>query len=119
MLQRVDFLNLIICGIACYLLYNLHNVKQNTFRWLVLGVVISIVYDLLWFFLKSSESSKDAFGRFALFMTYISFLVRLAMALVYWKDSLDYDNIMLGKKVDVAIRTMILNATNNQQASQQ
>jgi hypothetical protein len=109
----VDFLNLLICGASCYMLYNLHQIKQNTFRWLVLGVFVSIVYDLLWFFLKTSESAKEGgFGRFALLMTYISFIVRIAMGLVYWKDSLDYDNIMLGKKVDVAIRTMILNATN-------
>ena len=74
-----------------------------------------MVYDLVWFILKNPETSERGanlgYGRFALFMTYMSFFVRLAMAMVYWKDSLDFDSIMLGKKVDVAIRTMILNAT--------
>jgi hypothetical protein len=94
-------------------MYNLHNVKQNTFRWLTLAVFLSLIYDLVWFIMKNPESAQGnlSYGRFALFMTYLSFFVRLAMALVYWKDSLDFDSIMLGKKVDVAIRTMILNAT--------
>ena len=39
-------------------------------------------------------------------MSYLGFFVRLLMALVYWKDSLDFDNIMLGRKVDKAIRTI-------------
>lgn len=120
MFQRLDFLNVPICLVACYLMYNLHNVKQNTFRWLTLAVFLSLVYDLVWFFFKNPETSEKSginlgYGRFALFMTYLSFFVRLAMAMVYWKDSLDFDSIMLGKKVDVAIRTMILNATQQQQ----
>ena len=35
---------------------------------------------------------------FSLYMAYISFFARLIIALVYWKDSLDFDNIMLGKR---------------------
>ncbi len=36
-------------------------------------------------------------------MSYIGFIFRILMALVYWKDSLDFEKVMLGKKVDQAM----------------
>lgn len=90
------------------MLLNLHRVTQYTFRFLVLGIFISIVYDLFWFSIKKFEYEVDAKGEsgvernvkiFSLYMSYISFFLRLFMAIVYWKVSLDYDNIMLGRKV--------------------
>jgi hypothetical protein len=35
--------------------------------------------------------------KFSLMMSYISFFVRIIVALVYWKDSLDFDTIIQGK----------------------
>jgi hypothetical protein len=94
------------------MLLNLERINVYTFRFLVLGIIISIVYDLVWFSLKSYEyegtSSKTdpaltlaerSLRRFALYTSMISFFVRLIIALIYWKDSLDYDNIMLGRKI--------------------
>lgn len=73
------------------------------------GVLISIVYDLFWFSLMSmdyeGELNKADSGverrvkRFSFYTSIISFFVRLIMALVYWKDSLDFDNIMLGRRI--------------------
>ena len=91
------------------MLLNLNRVTQNTFRLLVLGILVSIIYDLFWFSLKTSEYSQDlkhdaglerSVKIFSLYMSYFSFFLRLIMALVYWKDSVDFDNIMLGRKVD-------------------
>jgi hypothetical protein len=91
------------------MLLNLNRVTQNTFRLLVVGILVSIIYDLFWFSIKSDEYLKDGkqdaglertVKMFSLYMSYFSFFLRLIMALVYWKDSLDFDNIMLGKKVD-------------------
>jgi len=72
----------------------------------VFGILISLIYDLVWFSLKSYEYDADTkndpsvlerkIRRFSLFASYISFFVRLIMGMVYWKDSLDFDNIMLG-----------------------
>jgi hypothetical protein len=31
---------------------------------------------------------------FSLYMSYISFFLRIIVALVYWKDSLDFDSII-------------------------
>jgi hypothetical protein len=96
------------------MLLNKERVTQNTFRYLVLGVVISIVYDLLWFSVKSYEyegyykndaavtAQERALRRFAFYTSIFSFFLRLVIALVYWKDSLDYDNIMLGRKLLIA-----------------
>lgn len=75
---------------------------------MVLGIFISIIYDLFWFSIKSLEYSSDLKSDaglerrvriFSLYMSYISFFVRLIMGLVYWKDSLDFDNIMLGRRI--------------------
>ena len=92
------------------MLVNLQEVTQNRFRWLVAAVLFSIVFDILW--LVFGTSSTDAKGveagvrKFGSVISVASFLTRLLMMLVYWKDSLDFDNIMLGKKVDQALRTV-------------
>jgi hypothetical protein len=91
------------------MLLNIERVTQNTFRLLVLGIFISIIYDLFWFSVNSSAYNQDQASDgglekrirvFSLYMSYISFFVRLIMGLIYWKDSLDFDTIMMGKKVD-------------------
>lgn len=91
------------------MLGNLHRVTKNTFRMLVLGILISILYDLIWFSLMSYEYGSDLkvdggmerrLRVFSLYMSYVSFFLRLIIALVFWKDSLDFDFIMLGKKVE-------------------
>ena len=93
------------------MLFNMDKVTQNTFRLLVLGIFISIAYDLFWFSLKSLEYQQDLkadagleknLRLFSLYMSYISFFVRLVMGLVYWKDSLDFDNIMQGRRMEGA-----------------
>lgn len=86
---------------------NLKEVSHNTFRYLVLAFCISIIFDLVWFSFKSSDTkSASILTTFSVCMTYLAFLLRLLMTVVYWKDSLDFDNIMLGLKVDKAIRTI-------------
>ena len=34
--------------------------------------------------------------KFSLYASYVSFFLRLIIAIVYWKDSLDFENIMHG-----------------------
>ena len=48
---RSDFVNLTVCTIAIYMMMNTDKVKKWTFRILVFIVIISLVYDLVWFFL--------------------------------------------------------------------
>ncbi|CDW87383.1 c2 domain containing protein [Stylonychia lemnae] len=99
---------LTVCTVAIYTLLNLNKQAKNTFRMLVGGILISIIYDLVWFSLKTTEYEIDSkndpgveksIKHFSLYASYISFFVRLIMGMIYWKDSLDFDNIMLGQKI--------------------
>jgi hypothetical protein len=92
------------------MLFNITSVTKNTFRWLVLGLFLSTIYDLLYFYLKSSEPTEIERGiySFSVTMSYIAFFLRLLMVIVYWKDSLDFDGIMLGHKVDRVVRNVIV-----------
>ena len=88
---------------------NVERIGRNVFRYLVLGLVLSCFVDLIWFFIKSNEAyspdvgSERALRVFSQTMSYIGFILRILMALVYWKDSLDFEKVMLGKKVDQAL----------------
>lgn len=101
MFYRSDFFNMNICVVALYMLLNNERITHYTFRMLVFAVFISLIYDLIWFAMKASEystESKNDSGmeknvkRFSLYMSYISFFIRLLVALVYWKASLDFDS---------------------------
>lgn len=87
------------------MLFNLETLSKNTFRWLVLGLFLSIIYDLLYFYLRASQPHEIEQGIYAFssVMSYIAFFLRLFMVLVYWKDSLDFDGIMLGHRVNRVI----------------
>jgi len=85
MFLRPDFLNLTICVTALYMLNNLEMITKGKFRVLVLGVFLSLIYDLIWFYIKHSEYTNDADGsnetgmrKFSLIMSYASFLLRVS-----------------------------------------
>jgi hypothetical protein len=50
--HRPDFINLTICIIALYMMFNTERITRSTFRGLVLCIFISLLYDLLWFSIK-------------------------------------------------------------------
>jgi hypothetical protein len=69
----------------------------------------SLIYDLFWFIFKADDPTLKNAGiitKFSMFMTYIAFILRIILAIVFWKDSLDFENIVLGKKVDNTIRVI-------------
>mmetsp|Transcript_28750 Transcript_28750/g.27713 ORF Transcript_28750/g.27713 Transcript_28750/m.27713 type:complete len:160 (+) Transcript_28750:118-597(+) len=99
---RPDFLDLTIVVSAIFMLTNAYKITSNTFRGLVIAIIFSLFYDIFWFGIKSNEykaDQKDDGGlqggirMFSLYMSYISFFVRIFMALVYWKDSLDFQKM--------------------------
>jgi len=81
---RTDFLNLTICTTAIYMLNNTDRIKRWSFRVLVFGIFLSLVYDLLWFYLQ--EQSNDAADggvqhrvrSFSLSISYLSFFFRVS-----------------------------------------
>ena len=91
MFLRPDFLNLTICMMGLFLMFNLDRVSRGKFRVLVLGVVLSMVYDGLWFYLKHSEymadeskndgSAETNLRKFSLTISYASFFFRVSTSL--------------------------------------
>jgi len=89
--HRADFINLTVCSCALFMLYNTETLTRNRFRLLVLGIILTLFYDLFWFIMKHSEYSEDSKGenvsenrvkRFSLFMSYISFFVRVRVKML-------------------------------------
>lgn len=87
MFLRPDFFNLTICVCALYMMFNTDRITKGRFRMLVLGIFITIIYDLIWFYLKhaeyTDEPKSDGGGevrvrRFSLMMSYASFLLRVS-----------------------------------------
>jgi hypothetical protein len=61
---------------------------------------MSLGYDLAWFFMHdvSNDTSDGGLQKgiknFSLYMSYFSFFFRIIVALVFWKDSLDFTRII-------------------------
>ena len=97
---RTDFLNLTVCTSAIYMILNTDKIKRWTFRALVLGIFLSLLYDLFWFMMQdvSNDTSDGGLQKtvknFPLMMSYFSFFFRIIVALVFWKDSLDFNRII-------------------------
>lgn len=100
---REDFFNVTIVCMALYVLSFAERVTASSFRWLVAGVFFSLFVDLFWFAMKSQEYQADqkadgglekGIRVFSLDMSYISFVLRVVVACVYWKDSLDFEGIV-------------------------
>jgi hypothetical protein len=92
MLQRSDFINLTVCCIALFLMFNTQRITKNLFKVLVLSIIMTLVYDLIWFYLKhkefSDESKNDGglstnLKRIVLMTSYISFLVRVSIVVEF------------------------------------
>jgi hypothetical protein len=86
MLKREDFLNLTICTSALFMMFNTDRISRGLFRILVLGIFISLIFDLTWFFIKHSEFAEDQkvdggmetnLRKIVLMLSYASFLLRV------------------------------------------
>ena len=101
---KADFVNLTACIVAIYLLSFADAMKEKYWRYLVFGIIMTLVYDLYWFWEKYSEYDGDAdeedggmegkIRRFSLTMACISFFYKIVMCFVYWKASIDYAAII-------------------------
>ena len=96
---KYDFLNLTAATIAIYLLTDLERVKPKYFRLLVAAIVVSLIYDIYWFWTKyrafSDEDDEDGGGierslkRFSWAMATIAFFFKQFMCCTFWKASVD------------------------------
>lgn len=83
------------------MLNNTSIITQGKFKVLVLAVFISVIYDIIWFYLKHAEYTSGSDGsaeigirKFSLLMSYASFLLRFLVAIVLWKDAMDFGKII-------------------------
>ena len=106
MLKRNCFLSLTVAALALYVLNNPNTITRQTFRGLVLLIALSWVYDFVSLFLiegSASEEDEEDGGneyklrRFVRLFAYISLLFKVIVVLVFWKDSLDFRNIIRQK----------------------
>ncbi len=95
-----------VCTTALYMLYFPKNVSSTFFRWLVAGIVLTLFYDITWFSIRHSDLADDgkqdggmetAVRKFSLYMSYISFFVRLIVIVIFWKASTDFERIIQQK----------------------
>ena len=96
-----------VCTLGFHFLTFPETVRRSQFRMLVLLIALSILQDIAWFILNRDieddeedggvERSVKAFSRK---MSYLSFTWRILLALVLWKDSLDFIAIVKNKSID-------------------
>ena len=97
---RQDFINLTVCVIGIHMMLDPSKVKRWTFRMLVLGIVFTLIFDLIFFFTQEYTADQTDGGvergvrSFALTISYFSFFFRIIVAIVFWKDSLDFNRII-------------------------
>ncbi len=98
MLFRPDFMSMTVVAIGIYAVVNPHSVRREQFRLLVIFVLITFVYDLVFLlFLRSIEDEDEVNSqmainvrRLAYFFCWISFALRPVVLLVFWKNSLNF-----------------------------
>jgi len=101
MFYRADFLSLTICTMGIYIIDNPQNCERGTFRMLVAAIAVSWVYDIIYLWVRSASHENKLSGGteqtviyFSFLCTWISFFWRILVAIVFWKDSLDFNNIV-------------------------
>ena len=80
---RTDFVNLTVCAGGIYMIFNTDRIQKWTFRVLVFGIFLSLIYDIIWFYLQD-QSNDNADGgversvrNFSLIVSYFSFFFRV------------------------------------------
>ena len=92
MFLRPDFLNLTICLAGSYILDHEQVRTKGKFRVLVLAIFLSLLFDLLWFLIKTSEysagdkqsdgSAEAGLRKFSLVVSYASFILRVSSLII-------------------------------------
>ena len=106
--ERPDFLNLSIGCIAIHFLSNREKIKKSSFRNLVLGMVVSFLFDAFWIsmewdaFTEASEddSTEDLdLKSFTFQIALTSLLFRPIVIITFWRASIDFKQIIKHSKV--------------------
>ena len=85
MYSRPDFINMTICIVALFMMFHTERISKTKFKMLVVGILISLLYDIVWFIMAHSEyaneqkndSGESGVRKFSLMMSYASFILRV------------------------------------------
>ena len=109
MMKRQAFISLTVAMLALYMIHNTHHISRQTFRGFVLLIAVSWLYDAVSIFIIEPSSADEdledggqewKIRRFTKLTTLILFLWKMIVALVFWKDSLDFSKIVRNKKTN-------------------
>jgi hypothetical protein len=100
-LYRADFLNITVCAVAIFLLTNPEMVDKTSFRLLVAGTFLSLVYDIVWRCMQDFDAEEladcglqQSVHIFSYWVLWVMMLIKIVMGFVYWKASLDFAAII-------------------------
>lgn len=102
---KADFVTLTCVAIGLLFVHDASNLERSTFRKLVGLVFFSLVYDLVWFSIYNEDLENKLDGeiqtglrKFSLLINYFSFLFRILLLLILWKDSIDFVQLIKEQK---------------------
>ena len=100
-LYRADFVNTTVCAVAIFLLTNPEMVDKTSFRLLVAGTFLSLVYDIVWRCMQDFDAEEladcglqQSVHIFSYWVLWVMMLIKIVMGFVYWKASLDFAAII-------------------------
>lgn len=113
---RTDFINLTVCVLIFYCISYINWVKRWHFRIVVGGLVISWLADVAWMILRTTSWwSRAAYDgdveltlrRICVVVTYLSFLFRFFLLLIFWKLSVDFSRLVKNRHEQSETGTMM------------
>lgn len=96
---RADFLTLSAVAVAWFYILRPEKVRLAQFRSIVMLIVLSLVYDIIWFCFISSDD--DEYGtqlrtarHISMISSYVSFFWKIPLVIILFKDSTDFVRII-------------------------
>ena len=98
-MAKADSLNITVCCLAIYQLVHTSEVTKNSFRGLVLLLLLSIAYDFIWYLMQSEQENNFIDGttlipQVAQWVQFGLLFFKPLMVVVYWKASIDFAAIL-------------------------
>jgi len=105
---RKDQITITACALGFYFMEFPETLRRHRFRQLVAMFLVSLVYDLVWYFVVDDQIDDEGgvegnIKKFSRIMGYISFCFRIILSLLLEKASLNFVTIVKGKKTDLKI----------------
>lgn len=99
---RKDQITITACALGVYFMEFPESLRRWRFRQLVAMFVVSLIYDIVWFFIVDDNADDEGgleynIKKFSRIVGYISFLWRIIVVILLEKASLDFLHIVKGQ----------------------